>query len=289
MAAAREARRSGAAKAEKRRRRRQAGAAAKPATARKPQGGRRGGACGRADARPPSLACRQSSFTLPVPPSSESGRSRLPSRIVRRCRPPRSTRRSTTPSYLFEPWWPGARAFAFIERGRAAPAGRRGMADPGGHFPELMPMPGSSRRMAWCSTARCWSWMTAGPPRPRPSAMPTRGGAGQGPAAPPTWPGDLLWSGGQPVRGATFGVRRRWLEALLDARRPGHGRARLRRRRDARGRGAGGARDRWPFGAAAVRAIPRGAGRRPGCARPSRARAASRPTLALILRLPLSD
>jgi ATP-dependent DNA ligase len=191
------------------------------------------------------------------------------------------------PGYLFEPWWPGARAIAFCERGglRLQVAG---MADALAAFPELTPMPEQLSEDGVIVDGTLLVLDDAG--RPDPELLRARL-AGHGlPGRPAYVAGDLLWSGGQPVLARSFGVRRRWLEAILT---PGDrvtvGRAYVgdgtlvaealellgidglsARRLSARHR-AGPAGDAW-LRASLMAPEPR-----------------PRPTLALILRLPLGD
>jgi bifunctional non-homologous end joining protein LigD len=189
--------------------------------------------------------------------------------------------------YLFEPWWPGARAIAFCERGELR-LQVAGLADALAAFAELTDMP---RQLAEDGVALDGTLLVlddAG--RPHPDMLRARL-AGQGrPGRPAYVASDLLWSGGQPVVGRSFGVRRRWLEAILA---PGDrvtvGRGYVgdgtvvadavaalgidglsARQLGARHR-AGPAGEAW-FHAPLVAAEPR-----------------PRPTLALILRLPLRD
>ena len=189
--------------------------------------------------------------------------------------------------YLFEPWWPGARAIAFCEHGslRLQVAG---MADALAAFPELMPMPEQLAEDGVVLDGTLLVLDEAG--RPDPELLRARL-AGQGlPGRPAYVAGDLLWSGGEPVVARSFGVRRQWLEAILS---PGDrvtvGRAYVgdgtlvaealaalgidglsARQLSARHRGG-------PAGAAWLRASLLAPEPRP------------RPTLALILRLPLGD
>lgn len=191
------------------------------------------------------------------------------------------------PGYLFEPWWPGARAVAFCEHGslRLQVAG---MADALAAFPELKAMPDQLAEDGVALDGTLLVLDEVG--RPDPDLLRARLG-GRGRMGRPAYvASDLLWSGGQPVVSRSFAVRRRWLEAILA---PGD--------RITVGRGYVGdgtlvaealaaigvdglsarqlaARHRaGPAGAAWLRAPLTGPEPRP------------RPTLALILRLPLGD
>lgn len=116
------------------------------------------------------------------------------------------------PGYLFEPWWPGARAIAFCERGELR-LQVAGLADAVAAFPELGEMPGQLAEDGVVLDGTLIVLDEAG--RPDPDLLRARlGGAGR-PGRPAYVASDLLWSAGQPVVGRSFGVRRRWLEAIL--------------------------------------------------------------------------
>ena len=71
---------------------------------------------------------------------SDSDRSRRPvacRHASRRCSPLRGSPRSTIPAYLFEPWWPGVRARAWVDGRRARPAPRGGPGRCPHRVPEL--------------------------------------------------------------------------------------------------------------------------------------------------------
>jgi bifunctional non-homologous end joining protein LigD len=191
------------------------------------------------------------------------------------------------PGYLFEPWWPGARAIAFIEHGtlRLQVAG---MADALAAFPELMPMPEQLSEDGVVLDGTLLVLDDAG--RPDPDLLRARlaGTARRG--RPAYVAGDLLWSGGQPVVARSFGVRRRWLEAILT---PGDrvtvGRAYV-------GDGTLVAEALAALGIDGLSARQMSARHRAGAAGDAWLRASllapeprPRPTLALILRLPLGD
>jgi bifunctional non-homologous end joining protein LigD len=192
------------------------------------------------------------------------------------------------PDYLFEPWWPGVRATAFAERGRVR-LQVAGLADADAAFPELADLPG---QLAEDGVALDGTLMVLDADgRPDPDLLRARltvGGPGAGRAA--YVAADLLWAGGEPVLKRTFRVRRDWLAAILapgDRITVGHGYvgdgtlvaealARLGidglsgRRLSARHR-AGAAGDAW-LRMPVTPAEPR-----------------ARPTLALLLRLPLDE
>lgn len=191
------------------------------------------------------------------------------------------------PGYLFEPWWPGTRAIAFCERG-ALRLQVAGLSDALAAFPELVTMPSQLAEDGVAMDGTLLVLDTAG--RPDADLLRARLGGHGLPGRPAYVASDLLWSGGQPAVSRSFAVRRRWLEAILT---PGDrvtvGRAYVgdgtvvaealaalgidglsARQLSARHR-AGSAGDAW------LRAPLTAAEPRP------------RPTLALILRLPLGD
>lgn len=191
------------------------------------------------------------------------------------------------PGYLFEPWWPGARAIAFCERGELR-LQVAGLADAMAAFPELAEMPGQLAEDGVVLDGTLIVLDDAG--RPDADLLRTRLGARGRPGRPAYVASDLLWSGGQPVVGRSFAVRRRWLEAILTAGdRVTVGRAYT-------GDGTLVAEALAALGIDALSARQLGARHRAGAAGYAWLRAPvvapeprPRPTLALILRLPLGD
>ena len=190
-------------------------------------------------------------------------------------------------AYLFEPWWPGARAIAFCERGslRLQVAG---LADALAAFPELREMPSQLSEDGVALDGTLLVLDDAG--RPDPELLRARL-AGHGRAGRAAYvASDLLWSGGQPVVARSYAVRRRWLEAILvpgDRVTAGHGYA---------GDGTLVAEALATLGIDALSARQLGARHRAGAAGAAWLRAPitaaeprPRPTLALILRLPLGE
>ena len=191
------------------------------------------------------------------------------------------------PGYLFEPWWPGARAIAFCERGELR-LQVAGLADALAAFPELVEMPTQLAEDGVVLDGTLIVLDDAG--RPDADLLRARLGAQGRPGRPAYVASDLLWSGGQPVVGRAFGVRRRWLEAILS---PGDritvGRAYV-------GDGTVVAEALAALGIDALSARQLTARHRAGPAGEAWLRAPlaaaeprPRPTLALILRLPLGD
>lgn len=118
------------------------------------------------------------------------------------------------PGYLFEPWWPGARAIAFCERGELR-LQVAGLADALAAFPELREIPGLLGEDGVVLDGTLIVLDDAG--RPDADLLRARLAAQGRPGRPAYVASDLLWSGGQPVVGRSFAVRRRWLEAILPA------------------------------------------------------------------------
>jgi len=189
------------------------------------------------------------------------------------------------PAYLFEPWWPGARAIALCERGQLR-LQVSGLADALAAFPELREMPGQLAEDGVVLDGTLLVLDAAG--RPDPVLLRTRLGAQGWPGRPAYVASDLLWSGGQPVVGRSFATRRRWLEAILT---PGD---RVTVGRGYVGDGTLVAEALATLGVEGLSARQLGARHRAGAAGAAWFRAPiaapeprPRPTLALILRLPL--
>jgi len=149
---------------------------------------------------------------LPVPPA-DARQLRLPSRIVP-MQPSNADGPFDDRDYLFEPWWPGVRAIAFCERGRLR-LQVSGLADAEAAFPELGEMPAQLSEDGVVLDGTLLVLDDAGRPDPdllraRLSRQPNSGRAAYVAS-------DLLWTGGQPAGRRTFRVRRTWLEAILAA------------------------------------------------------------------------
>jgi bifunctional non-homologous end joining protein LigD len=189
--------------------------------------------------------------------------------------------------YLFEPWWPGVRAIVFAERG-ALRLQVEGMADAAAAFPEVSELVGQLGEDGVVLDGTLLVLDDDG--RPDPGLLRQRLDGRGRPGRAAYVASDLLWSGGEPVTRRSFRVRRRWLEAVLQ---PGD-RATVGRGYEADGTlvaealaslGIDGLSARHlearyrsgPAGGAWLRAPITPAEPRP------------RPTLALILRLPLGD
>jgi bifunctional non-homologous end joining protein LigD len=189
--------------------------------------------------------------------------------------------------YLFEPWWPGVRAIVFVERGTLR-LQVDGLADAVAAFPEMTELPEQLAEDGVVLDGTLLVLDDDG--RPDSALLRQRLDGGGLPGRAAYVASDLLWAGGEPVTRRSFRVRRRWLEAVLA---PGD-RATVGRGYEADGtlvaealaslgiEGLSGrhleARYRsGPAGGAWLRAPITPAEPRP------------RPTLALILRLPLGE
>ena len=189
--------------------------------------------------------------------------------------------------YFFEPWWPGIRALALAERGRLR-LQADGLADATATFPEIAELLSQLGEDGVVLDGTLLVLDDDG--RPDPALLRARLGGDASAGRPAYVASDLLWAGGEPVMRRSFRVRRRWLEALLSAGDrvlAGHGYV---------GDGTLVAEALASLGIDALSARQLSARYRPGPAGAAWLRAPiippeprARPTLALILRLPLSD
>jgi bifunctional non-homologous end joining protein LigD len=189
--------------------------------------------------------------------------------------------------YLFEPWWPGVRAFALIERGTVR-LQADGLADAAATFPEVAEL---AEQLGEDGVVLDGTLMVLDDDgRPDANLLRARLDGVERPGRPAYVASDLLWAGGQPVTRRSFRVRRRWLEALLttgDRVTVGHGYV---------GDGTLVAEALALLGIDGLSARQLSARYRAGPAAGAWLRAPiipaeprARPTLALILRLPLTD
>lgn len=151
---------------------------------------------------------------LPVPGGAPEERRRLPGAIQ-----PMLATAVDEPfddgDYLFEPWWPGTRAIAFSERGEVR-LQVDGLADATAAFPEVAELREQLDEDGVVLDGTLLVLDTEG--RPDPALLRSRLQARERPGRPAYVASDLLWAGGQPVMRRSYRVRRRWLEAVL---RPG--------------------------------------------------------------------
>ena len=227
---------------------------------------------------------------LPVPPDEPGPTLRLPATV----RPMAATpvdEPFDDPDYLFEPWWPGVRAIVFVERASLR-LQVEGMADALAAFPEMAELPSQLAEDGVVLDGTLLVLDDDG--RPDPALLRARldgGGHGGGlPGRAAYVASDMLWAAGEPVTRRSFRIRRRWLEAILE---PGD-RATAGRGYPADGTlvaealaslGIDGLSARHL--AARYRSGPAGGAWLRAPISPAEPRA--RPTLALILRLPLGD
>ncbi len=119
-----------------------------------------------------------------------------------------------SPEYLFEPWWPGIRAFAWIEGGRLVRLRAEGMADALAGFAELadeLPerlMEDGVVLDGWLLALDEGGWLD-------PELLRRRVGGDRRAGRPGFVASDLLWSGGTAWHRRAFAARRQRLEAVL--------------------------------------------------------------------------
>lgn len=148
---------------------------------------------------------------LPIP--AGVGGDRLPDRIA----PMQATAGVAPfddPAYLFEPWWPGVRALAWVEGGRLVRLRAEGLADAmtafaelGDELPELLVEDGVILD-GWLLALDDGGWLDTALLRRRLAGDPTAGRPGFVAA-------DLLYSGGGPLGRRPFAARRLRLESVL--------------------------------------------------------------------------
>lgn len=138
---------------------------------------------------------------------------RLPARIVP-MQPGDGVAPFDDPAYLFEPWWPGIRAQAWVEAGRLSRLHVEGLADALTAFSELsdeLPerlMEDGVLLDGWLLALDEGGWLD--------TDLLRRRLAGDRSAGRPAFvASDLLWSGGMDLQRRPFGVRRQRLEAIL--------------------------------------------------------------------------
>jgi bifunctional non-homologous end joining protein LigD len=147
---------------------------------------------------------------LPLP--SERGRG-LPDRIAL-MQPTAGHGPFDDPDYLFEPWWPGIRALAWVEGGRLSRLRADGMTDALGAFGELAEeLPGRVMEDGvvldgWLLALDEGGWLD-------PELLRRRIGGDARAGRPAFVAADLLWSGGVAWHRRAFSGRRTRLESLL--------------------------------------------------------------------------
>lgn len=148
---------------------------------------------------------------LSIPPAT--GASRLPARVTPMQATP-GVAPFDDPAYLFEPWWPGVRALAWVEDGRLVRLQAEGLADALTAFAELAEeLPERLMRDAvildgWLLALDEGGWLD--------TALLRRRLAGDVRAGRPGFvASDLLWSDGVALLRRSFATRRRELESIL--------------------------------------------------------------------------
>jgi bifunctional non-homologous end joining protein LigD len=128
------------------------------------------------------------------------------------------------PGYLFEPWWPGVRAFISVEDGRAH-VRAESLADPAPRFPELAALPLLVRGDGAVMDATLMVLDADGRPSARLLEARLAPDAGDAPAStdPARFAGtaavvasDLVFRSGEDLSALPFRERRALLEALLE-------------------------------------------------------------------------
>jgi bifunctional non-homologous end joining protein LigD len=142
-----------------------------------------------------------------------------PHRLPGRIRPMEATRIDAPfddPDYLFEPWWPGVRAHALIEKGRLR-LQVAGLSDALAAFPELAELPTQLTEdgVILDGTLLVLDRLS----RPDPDLLRVRLARGSRPGGEAGRPAyvasDLLWSAGEPWVRRAFRLRRQRLESVL--------------------------------------------------------------------------
>ncbi len=118
------------------------------------------------------------------------------------------------PDYLFEPWWPGVRAQAWVDDGRLVRLRAEGMADPlvgfaelGDELPERLLEDGVVLD-GWLLALDDGGWLD-------PELLRQRVAGDRSAGRPAFVASDLLWSGGVAWHRRSFAGRRERLEAVL--------------------------------------------------------------------------
>jgi bifunctional non-homologous end joining protein LigD len=148
---------------------------------------------------------------LPIEPAGAP--ERLPARI-QPMQPADGVGPFDDPDYLFEPWWPGVRATAWVEGHELVRLQAAGLADALGSFAELadeLPerlLDDGTVLDGWLLALDEGGWLDTDLLRRRLSGDRRAG-------RPAFVASDLLWSGGTSWQRRTFAVRRRQLETVL--------------------------------------------------------------------------
>jgi len=150
---------------------------------------------------------------LDLPISTARTADRLPARIAP-MQPTSGVAPFDDPGYLFEPWWPGVRAWAWVDGGELVRLRAEGLADALITFPELADeLP---ERLVedgvildgWLLALDAGGWLDT-------DLLRRRLGGDPGAGRPAFVASDLLWSDGESLERRSFGRRRQRLEAVL--------------------------------------------------------------------------
>jgi ATP-dependent DNA ligase len=148
---------------------------------------------------------------LSIPPTRGGGR--LPARVVA-MQPGEGFAPFDDPAYLFEPWWPGIRAQAWIEDGRLIRLRAEGLADALTAFGELseeLPERLTEDGVlidGWLLALDEGGWLDT-------DLLRRRLAGDRGAGRPGFVASDLLWSGGVDWQKRAFATRRHRLESVL--------------------------------------------------------------------------
>ena len=148
---------------------------------------------------------------LSIPTASSAGR--LPTRIAP-MQPGEGTAPFDDPAYLFEAWWPGIRAQAFVENGKLIRLHAEGLADALNTFGELSEeLPGRLMEDGvlldgWLLALGEGGWIDG-------ELLRRRLGGDRHAGRPGYVASDLLWSGGEDWQRRPFATRRARLESIL--------------------------------------------------------------------------
>ncbi len=147
---------------------------------------------------------------LPIPTEPAQ---RLPARVAP-MQPSAGAAPFDDPAYLFEPWWPGIRAMAWIDGGRLERLRAEGLADAYVAFaelaeelPERLTVDGVILD-GWLLALDEGGWLDT-------ELLRRRLAGDRGAGRPAFVAADLLWAGGQSWQRRTFAARRAHLEAIL--------------------------------------------------------------------------
>lgn len=146
----------------------------------------------------------------PLPLEFAPAASRLPERIAP-MRPTDGESPFDDPGYFFEPWWPGIRAFVFVD-GPTVRLRAEALTDPTSAFPELAGVAGLVRADGVVLDGTLMVLDARGRPSHTLLDRRLRGGAGGSAALVAS---DLLYLGGESLATRPFGERRGELASLL--------------------------------------------------------------------------